>query len=164
MEHYKSTFATTAIAAFGLLAAAHILHPGNFERTTYPSRPVAAVAPQAAAWVNPPASPAVAAAPVQVAGTEIKLDAKPEPVPVAWTSATARPAEASPAPALEPKRKVAANHRHKVAQRQARVRQAELGRPAAQPAQPAVQPQAAESQRIDPIGDIIRGLGFGRDS
>jgi hypothetical protein len=162
MEHYKSTFATTAIAAFGLLAAAHILHPGNYERTTHPSRPVAAVAPQVSAWVNPPASPAVAPALVQIAGAEAEVGTKPQPVPVAWTSATAQPAEA--APAAEPKRTVAARHRHKVAQRQARIRQAELARPAPPAVQPAAQPQAPQSNRIDPIGDIIRGLGFGRDS
>ncbi|WP_147941105.1 hypothetical protein [Methylobacterium sp. WL64] len=33
MEHYRSTLATTAIAAFGLLVAAHVLHPGNYERS-----------------------------------------------------------------------------------------------------------------------------------
>lgn len=157
MEHFKSTIATTAIAAFGLLAAAHILHPGNFERTTYPSRPVATVAPQA--WANPPAAPAVA-----VAAPVLKAEApQPVPAPVAWTSvqveppAPVRTAEAAP----EHRRKAGA-HRHKLSQRSAPVRQAVL----TQPAQPAaVAPvKKPEANRIDPIGDIIRGLGLGSDS
>ena len=161
MEHYKSTLATAAIAAFGLLTAAHVLHPGNYERTTYPSRPVAAVAPQAAAWVNPPANlPVAEAAPA----VEARVEARPEPIPVAWTSAQAplRMTEASPV--SEPKRKMARARRHTVAQRQARVRQAELTRPAAQPAEAAPAVQKAQAKRIDPIGDLIRGLGLGSDS
>ncbi|MBE7203874.1 MAG: hypothetical protein INR70_39610 [Parafilimonas terrae] len=162
MEHFKSTLATAAIAAFGLVTAAHVLHPGNFERTTYPSRPVAAVAPQASApqvsaWVNPPASLPVAApveAPKPVAETVA-------PLPVAWTSATVPPVEASPAPAS--RRKVSAAHRHRVAQKQACLRQAELARPAAETA-PTPAAAKAQANRIDPIGDIIRGLGLGSDS
>jgi hypothetical protein len=33
MKRHRSTLATTAIAAFGLLVAAHVLHPGNYERS-----------------------------------------------------------------------------------------------------------------------------------
>ncbi|WP_144426455.1 hypothetical protein [Methylobacterium sp. ARG-1] len=57
MEHYKSTLATTAVAAFGLLAAAHILHPGNYER---PDRKVRVVvianetSPAPTIWTDPP--------------------------------------------------------------------------------------------------------------
>ena len=162
MEHYKSTLATAAIAAFGLLAAAHVLHPGNYERTTYPSRPVAAVALQDSAWVNPPSALPVAE------GTSATADriaaAKAEPVPVAWTSATAplRTAEASPAP--EPRRKVAHARRHKVAPRQAHLAQADLARPASPPVEAAPVARKAQPNRIDPIGDLIRGLGLGSDS
>ncbi|MCJ2115008.1 hypothetical protein MKK65_00025 [Methylobacterium sp. J-001] len=57
MEHYRSTLATTAIAAFGLLAAAHILHPGNYERQDRNVR-VVVVANETAAmpriWNDPP--------------------------------------------------------------------------------------------------------------
>lgn len=160
MEHFKSTIATTAIAAFGLVAAAHILHPGNFERTTYPSRPVATVAAQATSWTNPPALQPVAkqaALPMPV-----KVEA---PAPVAWTSAKAD--APSPAPARlaeaapEHRRKVGA-HRRKVSQRPAPVRQAALEQPA-KPMATATVP-ATKEQRIDPIGDIIRGLGLGSDS
>ncbi len=162
MEHYKSTLATAAIAAFGLVAAAHVLHPGNYERTTYPSRPVATVALQDSSWVNPPSAPPVAGV-ASVAADRIAT-AKAEPVPVAWTSATAplRTAEASPAP--EPRRKVAHTRRHKVAQRPARLAQADLSRPASPPVEAAPATQKAQPSRIDPIGDLIRGLGLGSDS
>lgn len=180
MEHFKSTIATTAIAAFGLVAGAHILHPGNFERTTYPSRPVAVVASQASAWVNPPAVLPVSRDVREIAPGETRVQVReaiaataeapqtlpspapvPAPLPVAWTSAHAeapvRITEASP------DRRHKATHRRKAAQRPAAVRQASLDRPA----QPAVAPAPVatpKSDRIDPIGDIIRGLGLGSDS
>lgn len=162
MEHFKSTIATTAIAAFGLFAAAHILHPGNFERTTYPSRPVATVAVQATSWTNPPAlEPVAKQAELSV---PVKVEA-PAPAPVAWTSAKAdasSPAPARLADAAPELRRKAGAHRRKVSQRPAPVRQAALERPA-KPVVTATVP-AAKEQRIDPIGDIIRGLGLGSDS
>ena len=57
MEHYKSTLGTTAIAAFGLLAAAHILHPGNYDRADRNVRVVVVTNEMAAApmiWTDPP--------------------------------------------------------------------------------------------------------------
>ena len=57
MERYKSTLATTAIAAFGLLAAAHVLHPGNYERSDRNVR-VVVIANEPATvptiWTDPP--------------------------------------------------------------------------------------------------------------
>lgn len=40
MEHYRSTLGTAAIAAIGLLVAARVLHPGNFEHSPRVARPV----------------------------------------------------------------------------------------------------------------------------
>ena len=57
MEHYRSTLATTAIAALGLFVAAHVMHPGNFERSDRRTRviTVAAGAPSTPTiWTNPP--------------------------------------------------------------------------------------------------------------
>jgi len=57
MEHYRSTLATTAIAVAGLLAAAHVLHPGNYERSDRRARvvTVAINAPSTSpAWTDPP--------------------------------------------------------------------------------------------------------------
>ena len=162
MEHFKSTIATAAIAAFGLVAAAHILHPGNFERTTYPSRPVATVAAPATSWTNPPVLQPVAEQAALPVPVPVKVEA---PAPVAWTSAKAdapSPAPARLAEAAPELRRKAGAHRRKVSQRPAPVRQAALERPA-QPVAAAPAP-APREQRIDPIGDIIRGLGLGSDS
>ncbi|MCJ2136621.1 hypothetical protein MKK69_21665 [Methylobacterium sp. J-026] len=57
MEHYRSTVATTAIAALGLLVAAHVLHPGNYERSDRSARivTVAMAAPSTATiWTDAP--------------------------------------------------------------------------------------------------------------
>ena len=57
MEHYRSTLATTAIAALGLFVAAHVLHPGNYEQSDRRVR-VIKIAREASAaptiWTNPP--------------------------------------------------------------------------------------------------------------
>lgn len=58
MEHYRSTLGTAAIAAIGLLVAARVLHPGNFEQLPRPARPVAsqsgAASTSVAVRVEPP--------------------------------------------------------------------------------------------------------------
>ena len=57
MEHYRSTIATTAIAVLGLVAAAHVLHPGNYERAGRQSRVVAItreVPSTPTIWTDPP--------------------------------------------------------------------------------------------------------------
>ncbi|WP_245297869.1 MULTISPECIES: hypothetical protein [Methylobacterium] len=168
MEHYRSTLGTTAVAVFGLVAAAHILHPGNYEVQTRPARPaVTDAAPVTqSAWVDPPAK---LAAPE----TTGALAAVPAPRVAAAVPATAMPAAPLPAemarPAESP-RKTAAHrakgtergvHRAARLRHAAVVRTAESDRPAA--AAPQTAPVAAPSQKIDPIGDIIRGLGLGRD-
>ncbi|MGU3465084.1 hypothetical protein ACLBXO_09520 [Methylobacterium sp. C33D] len=181
MEHYRSTLGTAAVAVFGLVAAAHILHPGNYEVQTRPARPaVTDAAPVAkpvaaprmpSAWVDPPAKPAAPE-------TTGALAAVPAPRVAAAVPAAAMPAAALPAemarPA-EPPRRIAAHrakgtergvHRAARLRHAAVVRTAESDRPTtatATAAAPQPAPAAAPSQKIDPIGDIIRGLGFGRD-
>ena len=57
MEHYRSTLAVTAIAVVGLVAAAHILHPGNYERSDLTARVVAVAIEtpsKPTAWTDPP--------------------------------------------------------------------------------------------------------------
>jgi hypothetical protein len=176
MEHYRSTLATTACAVFGLVAAAHILHPGNYEVQTRPARPAvvaaAAAAPTGpAAWVDPPA---------RLAGPETTgalAAAAPAPRIAAAIPAAALPADPLPAEmarSVEPPRKKAAHrlvrvergqHRTARFRRDAIDRTAQADRAAAAAAAPPpAQAAASRSERIDPIGDIIRGLGFGRDS
>ena len=58
IEYYRSTLATTAIAAFGLLIAAHVLHPGNYDRSERNARVVVVADDETAAgptiWADPP--------------------------------------------------------------------------------------------------------------
>lgn len=44
MEHYRSTLAFTAFAACSLVAAGHILRPGNYDTPRHPTRIVAMTA------------------------------------------------------------------------------------------------------------------------
>lgn len=57
MEHYLSTHLTTAIAVLGLVGAAHVLHPGNYERTDRQTRVVAVIREVPSTptiWTDPP--------------------------------------------------------------------------------------------------------------
>jgi len=182
MEHFRSTLATTAIAVFGLVVAARSLHPGIAEPQAGPIRPVAA-AP--VAWTDPPAR---VAAP-ETTGT-IRADARadaratsddlpravPAPQRVAVMPPGAMPALPLPgemAGPAEPLRKTAMARRPRASERAAhrntRLRHAALARTATAdraavaPAAPQSTP-AAPAAKIDPIGDILRGLGIGRDS
>lgn len=183
MEHYRSTLAITAIAVFGLVAATHSLHPGNYEMQIRSARPVVAAA-SPAAWIDPPAriaAPETTGAIRPNAGTSDIAAAIPSAVPAPQSAAVVPPG-ATPAPPLPgemarpaaPLRKAVATHRsrrferasHRVAhlRHPALARTAEVGRAAVGPV--ATRPAQAASDssgRIDPIGDILRGLGFGRD-
>ncbi|MGT2478550.1 hypothetical protein ACU4GR_05920 [Methylobacterium oryzae CBMB20] len=160
------------------MAAAHILHPGNYEVQTRPARPALTDAapvtkPVAApvtrsAWVDPPAK-------LEAPETTGALAALPAPRVAAAVPAAAMPAAPLPAemaPPAEPPRRTAAHrgkgtergvHRAARLRHAAVVRTAESDRPAVAAAPPQPAPAAAPSQKIDPIGDIIRGLGLGRD-
>jgi hypothetical protein len=180
MEHYRSTLATTAIAVFGLVVAAHSLHPGNYEVQTRPARPAVAVATPVA-WTDPPARIAAPETTGTLRAAET-APALPSAVPAPQLAAVVPPV-ATPAPPLpremtsaaEPARRAAVAYRSRrfehAPRRIARLRHATLAR-TAQADRASVAPQVARpaqaapasASRIDPIGDIIRGLGFGRDS
>lgn len=171
MEHYKSTLGVTAAAISALVLAAQIMQAGPFAVSPPPVERVGASIEAAAddtAWVNPPArqqsEPAPQVAQVETAAVEVKSAEVSAPTmtqalaPVA-AQTVARQTGAAP-------RKAASAQRRKVTQRVTRTRHATLeaqvpptaAAPQAAPAQP-----PAETKRIDPIGDIIRGLGFGRE-
>lgn len=174
MEHYRSTLATTAVAVFGLVAAAHILHPGNYEAQPRPVRAPMAVAADATAWVDPPAELRAAGAPPNRAAdvpapsdvpvlSDVPGLLAPRMLAVLPPGATMAPplpsAMASP-PGRE--RKVAATPRRRVAQRAARSRQASLDRGTIAEEPAAQRTDAPEPRvKVDPIGDLIRGLGLG---
>jgi len=158
MKYARSTLATTVLAVFGLGMAAQNLHSHDRDDR---ARPAAAAAPRVTpvAWTDPPARRAP-----ETTGTLAV------PSPAALPAATPS-APASAALPNTPRRSTALHH-GKGAERN-RARLARLHRPArartaaVDPAmipQAAPQPASQASQRIDPIGDILRGLGFGRDS
>ena len=162
MEHYKSTFAVTGIAVLALMAAAGILHPGNFERQAQPAAKSHAVAAARTAWVDPPASRNVAlrrAAPLSDTAALMKPEptvalsadyamVQPLPAELTLVASTARSARAAPAP--------------KMVRRAVTTRQAALIRPASGETSTVQQPSSADSseRKIDPIGDLLRGLGL----
>ena len=172
MEHYKSTLGVTAAAISALVLAAQILQAGPFADSPPRVERVGTSIQAAAddtAWVNPPvrqqSEPVRQVTQVETAAAEATPAEVSAPTmtqalaPVA-AQTLARQTGAAP-------RKAASAQRRKVAQRAARTRHATLETPApAVAAAPQVAPAAqppAETKRIDPIGDIIRGLGFGRE-
>ena len=168
MEHIRSTLATTAAAVLGLVVAAHVLHPGNFEEQQRPAkRPDAvAMAPApATVWTDPPAASRGVATPTAVAGA----DASSAP-----RATVAPPLEAMMTPAL-PQEMTAPRARARKAIRAARsgdgsavrrVARSRQGAPvrvaAATSPDPATSAEAGKpaGSRIDPIGGLIRGLGL----
>ncbi len=162
MEHYKSTFAVTGIAVLALMAAAGILHPGNFERQAQPAARSHAEAAAPTAWVDPPASRNVAlrrAAPL----SDTAALMKPEPtVALSADYAMVQPLPAELTLVATTARSTREARAPKMARRAVTTRQAALIRPAADEASAAQQPTSADApgQKIDPIGDLLRGLGL----
>ena len=170
MERYKSTLATAAVAAFGLVAAAHILHPGNYEDLPRHVRnPIAAVEGPIStmAWVDPPArASALDALSNAVITTAQAAEGRPiAPQLIASELAASKPV-ASLAPASpEQLRKFVAPRRHKMAQRRTHMRQASLTRsapksPAIDEQVPALEAAPKVADRFDPIGSLLHGLGL----
>ncbi|MGV7029550.1 hypothetical protein [Methylobacterium symbioticum] len=171
MEHYRSTFAVTGIAVLGLLAAAGILHPGHFERSGRPAtRP--AVSAAATAWVDPPTSRPVAqrrssALPDVAALMKAEPTAVLAPdgvmvqlVPADLTLVAATPGRTEAGHGRKVVRRTVAT-RHVAATRQVALNpQSTAGSESdSQPSEP-----ASTQGKIDPIGDLIRGLGLGNNS
>lgn len=171
MEHYKSTLATAAVAAFGLLAAAHILHPGNYQDLPRQVRASAvnAEAPSSTmSWVDPPertgAVSAISSAVITSAQAAEARSAS-APASIAPEPAASKQVAQEAQVSTEPMRKSEALRRQKVAQRRARVHQAALVRktpsaPAASELTPVPIEKPKSADRFDPIGNLIHGLGL----
>ena len=161
MEHYRSTFAVTGIAVLGLVVAAGILHPGNFERSQRASAPRAGV-PAAVAWVDPPAtSNAVRRRTAGASDLAALMKAEPAAVLPA-DGVMVQPLPATFTQIAATARRTGTSRHRKAAQRPQSTRQAALDRRTLP--EPTGAPQdAAESgnAKADPIGDLIRGLGLG---
>jgi hypothetical protein len=161
MEHYKSTFAVTGIAVLGLLTAAGILHPGNFERQAQPTAQRSAAAVATTAWVDPPASRTAQRRAAPLSDTAALM--KPEPsVPLSADYAMVQPLPAGLTIVATTARGTRVIQGAKMARRAVPTRQTALNRPVAGDASAAQQQSSAESagRTIDPIGDLMRGLGL----
>lgn len=151
MEHYRSTLATTAVAVCGLLAAAHLLHPGNYENQPRAARPIAharvvavtAEAAQASApWVDPPGALRGAEPAALMAGSAAVLAPRLTVAPPAGSRMTPPLASTLTAPA---------------APNVAALGVAALGRDVA------TSSAGAGARGSDPLAGLLRDLGLGRD-
>ncbi|MFF8798408.1 hypothetical protein ACIQ2M_00470 [Methylobacterium sp. NPDC097299] len=175
MEHYRSVFATTAVIVLGLVATSPLLQRQDSAGSQPKTNLIMASGVENAdskGWSDPPrrVDPA-ATATATATSLEGQDDGLGSPRPASFTllpPETAALLTASSAFASsEPAQRVQAVRRHRAAKVASRNRLDVTARvPTAEvPAQN--QPSAPQPQRaagIDPIGDLLRGLGIGRDS
>ncbi|MDP4026096.1 hypothetical protein Q8W71_26050 [Methylobacterium sp. NEAU 140] len=159
MEHFRSTLATTAAAVFGLVTAAHVLHPGNFEAQTRRTGPIAARTETApvTVWVDPPSVLRLRTRPMSP-DTAALTPHMTVPLPPGMTMAPIVPAEMTVVARSQP---TGAVHQRKVARRGIRVQQAVLI-PEQFPAA-ATGPRPAARSGDGPLDDLLRGLGLAGD-
>lgn len=165
MEHYKSTLSVTGIAVLGLVSAAGILHPANFERSSrLAAKPAIAASAPATSWVDPPASGQATRR--RAVLSDVAALMKPEPTTVLPADgAMVQPLPAELTLIATTARQAETGHVRKVTRRATATRQAALSRPIADPVPNQQVGQASTgAEKVDPIGDLIRGLGLGSDS
>ncbi|WP_286161736.1 hypothetical protein [Methylobacterium sp. AMS5] len=172
MEHYRSVFATTAVMVFGLLATSPLVRTQN----SAPSRAASVVVSSAEAadgstWADPPRySAGMDAVPGAAKPSMDESGGVPAPKPASFTllsPETVALLAADDLAGADTTQRVQAVRRHRAAKIATRVRPAPISEnsaalPASIAETDATQPQQAA--RIDPIGDLLRGLGIGRDS
>ncbi len=171
MEHYRSVFATAAVMVIGLVATSPLIA----EQDSGPSRPlraaVDAVPGSSDGWTDPPRHRlSLAAATDASAESRSEAGIMPPPRPASFTLLSAETAAllaAGDFVKAEAAQRVQAVRRHRAAKVVGRTRPAAAGETTAEtsaPAQPTTATQPQKAARIDPIGDILRGLGIGQDS
>ncbi len=173
MEHYRSVFATTAVMVLGLVATSPLLQRQDSAGSQPKTNLVIASGVEGTdskGWSDPPrrVDPAVIAT---AASPEGEDDGLGSPRPASFTllpPETAALLTASSAFASsEPAQRVQAVRRHRAAKVASRSRPDVTARAPTAEVSPQNQPAAPQPQRaagIDPIGDLLRGLGIGRDS
>ena len=173
MEHYRSVFATTAIMIFGLVAVSPLLRAQDEPRVR-PQTNVVMGGAETDIWSDPPQR-RVRATSMARDGADRKADlgegGDAVPRPATFTLLAPETAALFAANDLMPKgdhpRTLQVVRRHRAAKVASRMRPsvaAEAPAPTgAAPVQemPATPPQ--KDARIDPIGDLLRGLGIGRN-
>ncbi|WCS24197.1 hypothetical protein LOK46_24130 [Methylobacterium sp. NMS14P] len=163
MERYPSTLATTGAAVLGLIVAAHVLHPGNFEEQPRRSRAATVTTEMTAttvAWVDPPTpmQRSAEAAPVIDTAALLAPRVTVTPPPEAIMVAPLRRELVAPPTS----RQAEGGRRRKLAHRSVRVRQVALAREAATPILLDDAARRAAAKPSDPIGELLHGLGLGR--
>ncbi|KQQ31490.1 hypothetical protein ASF53_01965 [Methylobacterium sp. Leaf123] len=169
MEHYRSVFATTAVMVFGLLATSPLVRTQNSAPTPTRAQSVivsSAEAAEGSTWADPPRYSAVMAAKPSIDDRSSMLAPKPATFTLLPPETVALLAADDLARA-DTAQRVQAVRRHRAAKVATRTRPAPVVEtsttgPASSGEATASQPQKAA--RIDPIGDLLRGLGIGRDS
>ncbi|MBB3902158.1 hypothetical protein GGR33_001653 [Methylobacterium brachythecii] len=168
MIHLKSTLAISAIMLAGLVAASPFPYSSDPDalkpRRPHAMQPVsaaeAATTPVAVAWADPPVK---AAAPVEQPAVLASAATAAEPLAVI----PAQVRQVTPQAHVTPQAKAEQARRRKIARAATRQRQA-ASRQAAPQGSGAPETQVANGttqnsgSRIDPIGDILRGLGLGK--
>ncbi|MCP1537035.1 hypothetical protein [Methylorubrum extorquens] len=157
MEHYRAVFAITAVMVFGLLATSPLVRTQNSAPTSSRAENMivsSAEAAEGSTWTDPPRYTVGVPAPKPATFTLLS----PEMVALL---------AADDLDGADTNQRVQAVRRHRAAKVATRVRpapaaEASTALPASGASTTATQPQQAA--RIDPIGDLLRGLGIGRDS
>ena len=156
MKYVRSTLVTTVLAVFGLGVAIQNLHSHDRDAQ---ARPIAVATPVTpVAWVDPPGRRTA-----ETTGALVAALPAAQPVAVTPPVPAAVPAEAIRRSTVLPRQKAGERSRGRIAhlRRPAHARTAAVD--PAVIAQPTPQATPHTGGRIDPIGDILRGLGFGRD-
>lgn len=172
MEHYRSVFATAAIMVFGLVAASPLVREQHSGSPKAHRVATDTVSSGGDAWIDPPRQkmvsvPATAAAMSSHDGVGVAPVARPASFTL-LPSETAALLAAGDFAKTDAVQRVQAVRRHRAAKVAARTRLATVvASPAAGTPAPVQETSEAKPQKaagIDPIGDILRGLGIGRDS
>ncbi len=170
MEHYRSVFATAAVMVIGLVATSPLIAEQNSGASRAPRVAVDVVSESDDGWTDPPRHRTSLAAVTDVAvESRSEADVMPSPRPASFTLLSAETAAllaVGDFVKVDAAQRVQAVRRHRAAKVANRARPATAVETAAETSAPAqattTQPQKAA--RIDPIGDILRGLGIGQDS
>ncbi|QIJ77699.1 hypothetical protein GU700_11895 [Methylobacterium sp. NI91] len=171
MEHYRSVFATAAVMVIGLVATSPLIAEQNSGPSRAPRVAVDVVSESGDGWTDPPRHRTSLAAVTDVA-VESRSEAgvMPSPRPASFTLLSAETAAfltVGDFVKVDAAQRVQAVRRHRAAKVASRARPATAVETAAEtsaPAQATTATQPQKAARIDPIGDILRGLGIGQDS
>lgn len=91
MEHYCSTLSTTAIAVLGLVVAARVLHPGNYEEQPRHTRSAPVQAMSIAGVAKSDVLPDVRSEDMTIAVSEVLMPSMTIPLPPGVTMAPILP-------------------------------------------------------------------------